>query len=103
MKHYLSQHLNDYWIIQDIHYVAMLLHPNLKSFYLIPSKKEHAVVLIILELNKLLDSAVVKPLQTTTLNNQDKKKVKKNMHSMNSLDEIYDVSDDENHVITSIN
>ena len=77
MKRYLSQHLNDYWIIQDIHYVAMLLHPNLKWFYLIPTKKEHAVALVKLELNKLLDSGVVKPLQTTTSNNQDKKKVNK--------------------------
>ena len=44
----------------------------------------------------------MKPLQTTTSNNQDKKKVKKNMHSMNSLDEIYDVPDDENHVQASV-
>ena len=53
LKRYLSQHFNDYWIIQDIHYVTMLLHPNLKSFYLIPTKKEHAVALVKLELNPL--------------------------------------------------
>ena len=103
LTRYLSQDLNDSSIIQDIHYVTMLLHPNLKSFYLIPTKKEHAVALVKLELNKLLDSTVVKPLQTTTSNNQGKKTVKKNMHSMNSLDEIHDVPDDKNHVITSIN
>ena len=74
LKCYLSQHFNDYWIIQDIHYVTMLLHFNLKSFYLIPTNKEHAVALVKLELNKLLDSTVVKPLQTTTSNNQGKKK-----------------------------
>ena len=45
----------------------------------------------------------MKPLQTTTSNNQGKKTVKKNMHSINSLNEMYDVPDDENHVITSIN
>ncbi|CAF3357899.1 unnamed protein product [Rotaria sp. Silwood2] len=39
LKRYLSEHLKDYWIIQEIHYVAMLLHPNLKSFYLIPTKR----------------------------------------------------------------
>ncbi|CAF2958136.1 unnamed protein product [Rotaria sp. Silwood2] len=38
LKRYLSEHLKDYWIIQEIHYVAMLLHPNLKSFYLIPNE-----------------------------------------------------------------
>ncbi|CAF4193846.1 unnamed protein product [Rotaria sordida] len=38
LKRYLSQHLKDYWIIQDIHYIVMLLHPNLKSFYLIPNE-----------------------------------------------------------------
>ena len=45
----------------------MLLHPNLKSFYLIPTKKEHAVALVKLELNKLLDSTVVKPLQNNNI------------------------------------
>ena len=32
LTRYLSQDLNDSSIIQDIHYVTMLLHPNLKSF-----------------------------------------------------------------------
>ncbi|CAM4887879.1 unnamed protein product [Rotaria socialis] len=39
LKRYISKHLNDYWIIHDIHYIAMLLHPNLKSYQLIPDKK----------------------------------------------------------------
>ncbi len=96
LKRYLLEHLKDYWIIQDIHYVAMLLHPNLKSFYLIPNKKKHAVELLKSEFNKLMDSVVVQPLQTTTLNNKDKNKVKKNFHLTNSLDEIFDVPVDEN-------
>ncbi|CAF1473288.1 unnamed protein product [Rotaria magnacalcarata] len=39
LKRYISKHFNDYWIIHDIHYIAMLLHPNLKSYQLIPDKK----------------------------------------------------------------
>jgi len=98
LKRYLLEHLKDYWIIQDIHYIAMLLHPNLKSFHLMPNKKEYAVSLLRSEVNKLLDLVVVHPLQTTSLNNKEKNKVKKNMHLINSLDEIFDVPDDENHL-----
>lgn len=77
LKRYLQEHLKQYWIIQDIHYVAMLLDPNLKSFYLMPNKKERAVELLKSEFNKLLNSNVVYPLQSTTMSNKDKNKVKK--------------------------
>jgi hypothetical protein len=98
LKQYLIEHLTDYWIIQDIHYVAMLLHPNLKSFFLIPNKKQHGVELLKLEVNKLLNSAVVQPLHTTTSNNKEKNKVKKHMHATNSLDEIFYVPVNESYL-----
>jgi hypothetical protein len=76
--HELERSWSEEWSERPIsHYVAMLLHPNLKSFYLIPSKKEHAIELLKLEINKLLKSVVVHPLQTTTSNHKDKNKVKK--------------------------
>jgi predicted small metal-binding protein len=97
LKNYVSEHLKDYWVVHDVHYIAMLLHPNLKNFHLMPNKKKHALDLLQLELDKLLDSAVVHPLRTT-ISNKEKNKVKKNVHLPHSLDEIFDVPDDENYL-----
>ncbi|CAF1518711.1 unnamed protein product [Adineta steineri] len=97
LKRYLVEHLKTYWIISDIHYVAMLLHPNLKSCYLIPSKKAHAIQLLKSEVDKSLGSVIVHPLQTTTLNNNNNK-VRRNMHVADSLDEIYDIPANENYL-----
>jgi hypothetical protein len=70
----------------------------LKSFYLIPNKRERAIELLTLEVNELLDSFVVQLFQTSMLNNKVKNKVKKNMHSFNSLDEIFDAPENENYL-----
>ena len=103
LKRYLSEHLQSYWKIKDVHYVAMLLHPNLKSFYLIPSKKEYATGLLKVEFNKLVNSADVHQAQKPTLNDKkERKKTKKNMHSSDTLDEIFDVSIDENDLQTQL-
>ena len=101
LKRYLSEHLQDYWKIEDVHYVAMLLHPNLKSFYLMPSKKEHATGLLKMEFKKLVNPADVHQAQRLTLDNyKEKKKTKKNIHSSNTLDEIFDIPIDENDLQT---
>jgi hypothetical protein len=81
----MSTQLKDNWIIVDEHYVAMLLHANLKSFYIISNKRERAIKLLKLKVNELLDSVVVQPFQTSVLNNKAKNKVKKGIYSLNSL------------------
>jgi hypothetical protein len=68
----MSTQLKDNWIIVDEHYVAMLLHPNLKSFYIISNKRERTIKLLKLKVNELLDSVVVQTFQTSVLNNKEK-------------------------------
>ncbi|CAF4071187.1 unnamed protein product [Rotaria sordida] len=66
-----------------------------------PSKKEHAIELLKLEFNKLMDSLGMHPIQKTPLNNnKEKKQMKKNMHLIYSLDEIFDAPNDENYLQT---
>ena len=55
----------------------MILHPNLKSFYHLPNRREYAISLLKSEVDKLLDSIIVHTRQETTLNNKEKNKVKK--------------------------
>ncbi|CAF2440991.1 unnamed protein product [Rotaria sp. Silwood2] len=99
LKRYMSKYLKEYWIIYDIHFIAMLLHPNLKSFKLAPGKKEHAIELLKVELDKLMDTAAKQSIQSPMTNNKDKNKVRRNIHSINSLDEIFDVpGDDEENI-----
>ncbi|CAF3822945.1 unnamed protein product [Rotaria sp. Silwood1] len=95
LKRYMSNYLKEYWIIHDIHFIAMLLHPNLKSFKLAPGKKEHAIELLKVELDKLMDPAAIESIQSSMTNNKDKNKVRRNIHLINSLDEIFDVPGDD--------
>ncbi|CAF3517084.1 unnamed protein product [Rotaria sp. Silwood1] len=95
LKRYMSKYLKEYWIIHDIHFIAMLLHPNLKSFKLAPGKKEHAIELLKVELDKLMDPAAIESIQSSMTNNKDKNKVRRNIHLINSLDEIFDVPGDD--------
>ncbi|CAF1554034.1 unnamed protein product [Rotaria sp. Silwood1] len=94
LKRFISKHLQDYWCIHNIHYVAMLLHPNLKSFQLVPDKKKHAITSLKLELDKFVDPVVMQPMQLSKTSNKEKK----TMHLTNSLDEIFDVPNDENDI-----
>ena len=90
LKRYLSGHLKTYWIIEDIHFIAMLLHPNLKNFHLLPNKKDHAIELVKKELDKLLDPVGSQLVQAKPSLREDNNKDKRKIHS-NSLDEIFDI------------
>jgi hypothetical protein len=98
LKRYISEHLNDYWIMHDIHYTVMLLHPNLKSFQVIPDKKEHAVSLIELQLAELIDPLIIQPMLSTITNNKNKTQLKKKIHSTNTSDEIFDTPISDNNI-----
>ena len=52
LKQYIGKQLHDYWIIGDVHYIATMLHPNLKSFNHTPQKKHHAEALLKVESEK---------------------------------------------------
>ena len=97
LKNYVSEHLKDYWVVQDVHYLGMVLHPNLKHFHLMPKKKKHVLNLLKLELEKSLDPVVVHP-RAMTMPNKERSKVKRNVHLPNSLDEIFASPDDESHL-----
>ncbi|CAF1148489.1 unnamed protein product [Rotaria magnacalcarata] len=77
LKCYISKHLNNYWII---HYIGMLLHPSLKSFQLISDEKTACYCI-----NEIA-------------NNKHKNKVRKTTQSTNTLDEIFDVPDNEDNI-----
>jgi hypothetical protein len=76
----------------------MLLHPNLKSFQVIPDKKEHAVSLIKLQLSKLIDPLIIQPMLSTITNNKNNIQVRKKVHSTNTLDEIFDTPISDNNI-----
>jgi hypothetical protein len=46
LKEYIKKELPDYWVANDVHYIATMLHPNLKSFNHTPHKKYHAEALL---------------------------------------------------------
>ncbi|CAF1547474.1 unnamed protein product, partial [Didymodactylos carnosus] len=88
LKHFddVNEH---YWVLQGVHYLATMLHPNLTSFNHTPDKKLYAGSLLKIAFNKLT------PLDT---NVQDKTKTKDGkklvsptpkMH-IDPLDEIFD-------------
>ncbi|CAF3950481.1 unnamed protein product [Rotaria sp. Silwood2] len=52
VKRYIGKELEDYWVVADVHYIATMLHPNLKSFNHTPHKKCHAEALLKLEFDK---------------------------------------------------
>ncbi|CAF3735296.1 unnamed protein product, partial [Rotaria socialis] len=52
VKKYIGEELENYWVVEDVHYVATMLHPNLKSFNYTPQQKYHAETLLKLEFEK---------------------------------------------------
>ncbi|CAF3152845.1 unnamed protein product [Rotaria sp. Silwood2] len=42
IKKCIGQQLKDYWIVDDVHYIATMLYSNLKSFNYTPQQKYHA-------------------------------------------------------------
>ncbi|CAF3988536.1 unnamed protein product [Rotaria magnacalcarata] len=52
VKRYIGKELEDYWVVDDVHYIATMLHPNLKSFNYTPHKKYHAEALLRSEFDK---------------------------------------------------
>ncbi|CAF4080075.1 unnamed protein product, partial [Rotaria sp. Silwood1] len=56
--------------------------------------KKHAITSLKLELDKFVDPVVMQPMQLSKTSNEEKK----TMHLTNSLDEIFDVPNDENDI-----
>jgi hypothetical protein len=48
-----AQRLEAVWVLQDVHYIACLLHPSLKQFQIAPHEKSKATDLVKAELLKL--------------------------------------------------
>ncbi|CAF4055111.1 unnamed protein product [Rotaria sp. Silwood1] len=89
LKKYIGKQLEDYWIINDVHYIATMLHPNLKSFNHAPQKKYHAETLLKLEFEKYRQP----DQQQSSSNNNTKIKPseKKNKSKLTTpLDDIFD-------------
>lgn len=90
LKKYIAKELPDYWIVQDIHYIATMLHPNLKSFNHTPQQRYHAETLLQLEFEKYQDSH---PPPSSSNENNKRKPIhhQKNSKSLSSLDDIFDL------------
>ena len=90
LKHYIGQQLSDYcWVINNVHYIATMLHSNLKSFNHTSSQKYHAEVLLKSEFEKHHQLEQQHPLS----NNNRKKQIQQNKQTQLSisLDDIFDL------------
>ncbi|CAF1171675.1 unnamed protein product, partial [Didymodactylos carnosus] len=89
LKKFNAKHVIDYWALPDVHYLATMLHPNLKSFNHTPDKKLYAESLLKIAFNKL-------PLLDTNVQDETKTKDGKKLVNpipktlIDPLDEIFD-------------
>jgi hypothetical protein len=83
LKKYITKELPDYWVVQDIHNVATMLHPNLKSFNHTPQQRYQAETLLKLEFEKYQES---RPQASSSSNDNNK-----NTTLLSSLDDIFDL------------
>lgn len=91
LKDYISKKLQDSSVIQDIHYVATMLHPSLKSFNNTISMKYHAEELLKAEFEKYCSSEQQQPQQQQqAASNSNKKNQTKKKQLSISLDDIFD-------------
>ncbi|CAF0739060.1 unnamed protein product [Didymodactylos carnosus] len=96
LKLYIAKELSNYWIVNDVHFIATTLHPNLKSFNHTPHQRYHAEALLKSEFDKYQELQQ----QPSSSNNNNKRKQiqqQKNTQLASLLDDIFDlpISPDE--------
>jgi hypothetical protein len=88
LKKYIAKELPDYWVVNDHHFIATMLHPNLKSFNHTPHQRYHAEALLKSEFDKYQE------LQQSSSNNNNKRKQiqqQKDTQLASLLDDIFDL------------
>ncbi|CAF1527281.1 unnamed protein product [Adineta ricciae] len=90
LKRYIGKELPDYWVLKDIHFIATMLHPNLKSFNHTPNQKYHAEALLKEEFDKCQQNQHPQA-SSATQNNKRKQTQQNNTKLMPSLDDIFDL------------
>jgi hypothetical protein len=90
VKEYIRKELPDYWVVSDVHYIATMLHPNLKSFNHTPNKKYHAEALLKSEFN---EHQQIEKQQLSSINVSKKTQIQqqRNTQLPSSLDDIFDL------------
>lgn len=89
LKTYIGKELPGYWIISDVHYVATMLHPNLKSFNHTPHEKYRAESALKMEFDK--HSELERDRLPSNNNNQRKHPLPKKPSLPVSLDDVFDL------------
>ena len=90
LKKYIAKELPDYWVVNDVHFIATMLHPNLKSFNHTPHQRYHAEALLKSEFDKYQELQQ----QPSSSNNNNKRKQiqqQKNTQLASFLDDIFDL------------
>jgi hypothetical protein len=95
LKDYIRQKLHDSWVVDDVHYIATMLHPNLKSFNHAPQNKYHAEALLRSEFEKhrLFEQQQQQQQQSLSISNKNKQIFQNKKPQLPiSLDDIFDLS-----------
>ncbi|CAF1427465.1 unnamed protein product [Rotaria sordida] len=92
---YIENQLPNYWVVDNIHYIATMLHPNLKSFNHTPNKKQHTEALLKSEFNEH-QQLKQRRLSLDNNNNNNKYKhiqihEKQKTQLLSSVDDIFDM------------
>ncbi|CAF4027150.1 unnamed protein product [Rotaria sordida] len=89
LKKYIAKELPDYWIVNDVHFIATMLHPNLKSFNHTPHQRYHAEALLKSEFDKYQE---LQQQPSASNNNNKRQQIQqhKNTQLASSLDDIFD-------------
>ncbi len=91
LKKYIGKELPTYWVISDAHFLATMLHPNLKSFNHTPHEKYHAEAILKSEFDKYHELQQQQLSSNNNNNNKNKKIQQKKKPLSISLDDIFDL------------
>ncbi len=91
LKKYIAKELPEYWVVNDIHFIAAMLHPNLKSFNHTPHQKYYAEALLKEEFDKYQQNQQQQQSSSSNNNNKKKQIQQKNTKLVSSLDDIFDL------------
>ncbi|CAF4493139.1 unnamed protein product [Didymodactylos carnosus] len=90
LKKYIGKELPTYWVISDVHFLATMLHPNLKSFNHTPHEKYHAEAMLKSEFDKYHE---LQQQRLSSNTNNKKKQIQQKKKTLSiSLDDIFDLS-----------
>ena len=89
LKTYIGKELPNYWIISDVHYIATMLHPNLKSFNHTPHERYRAESILKIEFDKCYEVEQGRLPQHNS--NQRKHPPPKKSSLSVSLDDVFDL------------